>query len=61
MSTKSKLKKYQVQLINTEYGWVEVEAKNEGEARVKAEELVFEGEAHWVNSELETDTVEEIK
>lgn len=57
----SKMKKYNVDFEFTEYGYVEVEAKNEEEALEKADELNSNGEMIYTNSEAKITDIQEIK
>ena len=46
------MKKFIVNVEAVEYGWVEVEAENEDEARELALEAEAEGMINWGNSEI---------
>ena len=55
------MKKYQVNIKRIDYGFVEVEAKDEQEATDMASALEADGNAIWGDSEIEIGDVEEIK
>ncbi len=50
---------YQLDISNTEYGWIEIEAKNEMEARDKFQELY--DNIQWNKNEIIIESVKEIK
>lgn len=53
--------KYQVNITETHYGFVEVEAESEEQARELAYDMVCEGQAHWGKMEIEAGKVTEIE
>jgi len=56
---KTKEKKYIVSVAKEQWGFVEIEAKNIGEARHMAREAVIEGQAVWEDNKISVDTIRE--
>lgn len=52
-------KKFKINVIRTEYGFVEIEAKNEDEARDYA--LSGNASFHWVNEEFDVVEIKQIE
>jgi len=53
------MKKYQVNATRTEYGWAEIEAKSEEEAKDIA--LSGDTDFNWMNEDFDIDSIEELK
>ena len=52
--------KYKVEISRTDYGFVEIEAKDEGDAIDKALDMEMNGEVVWSNSDCEAHSIERI-
>jgi|HubBroStandDraft_3_1064219.scaffolds.fasta_scaffold503014_2 hypothetical protein len=54
------MKKYHVDVTEQNFGWTEVEAENEVEAREKGYAAIDQGSIQWNDSDSRVDGVEEI-
>ena len=54
------MKKYEVYVEETSYGFVTVEAESEEEAYEKAEDMYFEGQVNWTGGDWRTRDCQEV-
>ena len=53
--------KYKLNVCNTEYGHIEVEAKNKKEAKAKVERGDLIEDTTWISTEITAKVIKEIK